>query len=203
MKKHLELELKDIDEKGQVAFYFSKYDVKDSDGDIVVKGAFNKTRERIKRIKHFYNHNIYQVPGVLKEISEDETGAYAVSQLALKTELGRDVYEQYRAGIISEHSYGFDIMDSEPDNEKDATILKEIKLWEVSSLTAWGANEHTNVIDVKASKFLDQLLNVKEYDEKIVKQLKNIIDYLESLKAPDEGEEPSSIVEFRKLIKFL
>jgi len=196
MKKHLNFDLKDDNDKGEIAFYFSKFDVKDSDGDIVVKGAFKKTKENIKRIKHAYNHNIYQIPGVLKEIGEDHKGAFAVSQLALKTDLGRNVYEQYKAGIISEHSYGFDIIQTDKDKEKEAQIIKEVKLYEVSSLTAWGANEFTEVIDIKSMDYLNMLLKSNKYDEKIVTKINEVLNYLETLKAVDETPEPFDTIKY-------
>ena len=196
MKKHLGIELKDLDDKGQVAFYFSKFDVKDSDGDIVVKGAFQKTSQSLKRIKFFYNHNLYQVPGRLKEINEDDTGGWAVADLALKTNLGKDVYEQYKAGIITEHSYGYDVINSTQDKEKEAQIIKEVKLYELSALTAWGANEFTDPIYVKSEKYLKELLSIKEYDENLIKEIKNVVTYLESLKAGAESDEPINWVKY-------
>ena len=188
MKKHLAYELKDLDNEGQVSFYFSKFDIQDSDRDVILKGAFKKTKENIKRIKHFYNHNMYNVPGVLKEIGEDSKGAFAVSQLALKTQLGNDVYEQYKAGIISEHSFGYDVMKSEWNEDKTVQTIKEIKLYEVSSLTAWGANPETNVIDVKSMDYLNMLLKSNKYEEKIVTKINEVLNYLESLKDGDEPE---------------
>jgi len=196
MKKHLAYELKDLDNEGQVSFYFSKFDIQDSDRDVILKGAFKKTKENIKRIKHFYNHNMYNVPGVLKEIGEDSKGAFAVSQLALKTQLGNDVYEQYKAGIISEHSFGYDVMKSEWNEDKTVQTIKEIKLYEVSSLTAWGANPETNVIDVKSMEYLNMLLKSNKYEEKIVTKINEVLNYLESLKAVDETLEPVDAIRY-------
>ena len=196
MKKHLSFDLKDDNDKGEIAFYFSKFDVKDSDKDIVQKGAFKRTSQNIKRIKHAYNHNIYQIPGVIKSIQEDDKGAFAVSQLALKTKLGNDVYEQYKAGIITEHSYGFDIIKTEKDEDKEATLIKEIKLYEVSSLTAWGANEHTNVIDIKSMDYLEMLLKMDKYDDKIVIKIKEVLNYLQSLEHTDEVNKPIDTIKY-------
>lgn len=187
MKKHLKFELKDLDSEGQVSFYFSKFNNEDSDRDIVVKGAFTKTKENIKRIKHFYNHNMYNVPGVIKEINEDKVGGWAVSQLALKTQLGNEVYEQYKAGIITEHSYGYDIMKSEWNEDKTVQTIKEIKLYELSSLTAWGANPETNVIDIKSLDYLNELLKSTNYDEKIILKINEVLKHLATLKEPEQS----------------
>ena len=80
------------------------------------KGAFDETLAQVKenthraRIKHFKNHDPSQVPGVIKDFYIDDKGVVAVSQLATTT-LGVDTLKEYEAGIITEHSQGFQIMD--------------------------------------------------------------------------------------------
>ena len=194
--KHIKsnsLELKDFsDKEGIVSFYFADFDSKDSDNDIIRAGAYKKTIEENKaRIKHFKNHDATQVVGVLKEIGEDHKGAYAVSQIA-KTTLGRDTLIEYEAGIITEHSHGFQIMQDEFDQTEGANIIKEVRLWEVSSLTHWGANQNTPVIGIKSAKDavvqmqkLNHILhNSKISDEKgeeLLKQYDELNKFFKSL----------------------
>jgi HK97 family phage prohead protease len=145
-------QLKDIDsKKGIVAMYFAAFGNKDSDGDIIQKGAYTKTfKENKQRIKHLYNHDKTKSPGVGIEFGEDNYGAYAVSQLA-PTTLGKDVLIEYEAGIITEHSQGFQTLQEHQSKNDNANIMTEIKLWEFSSLTAWGANQMAVTIGVKDS----------------------------------------------------
>jgi len=152
-------QLKDIDsKKNQVVFYFSSFGNKDSDGDILMKGAFTKTiKENFSRIKHLYNHSKIQSPGVIKELHEDEHGAYAVSQL-IPTTLGKDILIEYEHGVITEHSMGFQTIKDREDKAKGAVEIMEVKLWEVSSLTAWGANHLTPVIGVKEDEQIEALM---------------------------------------------
>jgi len=150
-KKYCSMELKDLsEEKGIVSFYFSPFNTPDAVGDEATPTAFDKTfSESKKRIKHLRNHEKKEVPGVITELGKDSKGAFAVSQLAIKTNVGRDTFEQYKAGIITEHSYGFIPIKT----EKKATagrILKELRVMEVSSLTAWGCSEHTPVRSIKS-----------------------------------------------------
>jgi HK97 family phage prohead protease len=133
-RKINDLELKDFDQKaGIVTFYFANFGNKDSDNDIIQEGSYTKTlNENRKRIKHFKNHDATQVPGFIMDIQQDHKGAFAVSQLA-KTTLGRDTLIEYESGIISEHSQGFNIIKEEFSQMDGANIIKEIRLWEVSS----------------------------------------------------------------------
>jgi HK97 family phage prohead protease len=156
--------IKSMDDKqGLVEFYFASFDTLDSDGDVIEKGAFDETLALVKenthraRIKHFKNHDPSQVPGVIKDFYIDDKGVVAVSQLATTT-LGVDTLKEYEAGIITEHSQGFQIMDEEYDNMEGVNRIKKIKLWEVSSLTHWGANKNTPTVGVKSEKDILSLM---------------------------------------------
>lgn len=159
----MQCDLKDLDDKGIVTFYFSAFGNKDSDGDIVTKGAFAKTiKENFKRIKHHKNHDPRMIIGVPQEIQEDDFGAWMRSKLILNTTNGKDTYEEYKAGAITEHSFKYDIIkydiknaDSEEERER---YLNELKLWEASSLTSWGANEMTRLINIKSLSIEDAVI---------------------------------------------
>jgi len=201
--------LKDLDEKGIVTFYFNSFGNVDSDGDMTKTGAFTKTfKDNGSRIKHFKNHNIYQCPGVVKELGEDQHGAWARSAMILGTQLGHDTYEEYKAGAITEHSFGYDVIKS-AKNPAGYRELTELRVWEVSSLNAWGANSQTSVIDIKneASLFseLDKLLKLQkgdftdEYLEKIEQRIKEISQHLLTLTAttrPEPEQQPFDAIKY-------
>lgn len=184
------LELKDFDKKqGVVTFYFANFGSKDSDNDIILEGAYKKTiQENFKRIKHLKNHDQTQTPGRILEIAEDQHGAYAVSQLAMTT-LGRDTLIEYEMGIITEHSQGFNIIKDEFNNMDGANFIKEVRLWEVSSLNAWGANEYTPMVDLKSEK-------------DVIEMLKKINKILVSTPISDEKAKALES-EYAKLSKFM
>ncbi len=173
--KSCSLEVKDLSEsKGVVSFYFSTFDTPDNENDETTSTAFDKTFSESKaRIKHFRNHEKKEVPGKIIELGKDSLGAYAISQLAINTIVGRDTFEQYKAGVITEHSFGFNAIRSDKKSS-GGRILREVKLHEVSSLTAWGSNEHTPVLSIKS------LTDATEYLVKLNKLLTegNISDSL-------------------------
>lgn len=196
--KQSNLELKDFDSKqGLVSFYFASFNTLDSDGDVIVEGAYKKTLDEQghrSRIKHFKNHNPEQVVGVIKEFYTDDKGVIAVSQLA-KTTLGRDTLIEYESGIITEHSQGFQIMQEERDTMEGHNIIKEIKLWEVSSLTHWGANKNTPLVGIKSEKDILSLMTKLNHiltstnisDERggeILKMYNELGDTIKSLQKP-------------------
>lgn len=200
-EKSFSFELKNLDDKqGLVEFYFASFGEIDSDGDIISPNAYKKTLEESienthkSRIKHFKNHNPEQVVGVIKRFGVDDKGAYAVSQMS-RTQLGRDTLVEYEEGIITEHSQGFQIMQEERDSMEGHNIIKEIKLWEVSSLTHWGANKNTPLVGIKSEKDilslmqkLDNLLHnsniSNERGEELVKMYDKLGQTLKSLEQP-------------------
>src|SRR5574343_106347 len=107
------LKVKDIDEQGRkVLIYVSGFDNVDSDGDVIVKGAFTKTisergPQSLKpRIKHLRDH--WDLVGKPVEMSEDNKGLLVLSQVS-KSTLGRDLIEDYKLDLF-DHSIGFEII---------------------------------------------------------------------------------------------
>lgn len=160
-------EIKDIDLKGRrVSGYLSSFDNKDSDGDIIVKGAYTKSiSERKDQIFFLNQHDWKQPHGKFDELKEDNQGLYFVSNPLIDTSYSMDTLKLYDAGIIKEHSVGFITMKDEV--KSDARYIKEIKLYEGSNVTL-GANSNTPFTGFKS--------NLKEIDEqskKIIKALKD------------------------------
>lgn len=150
--KTLQGAVKDIDTTGRVVTgYFSSFGNVDSDGDVIIRSAFERTlRERgpqgKNKIMHLWQHDPYRPIGKPAVLKEDDKGLYFETYIP-ETTLGNDTLKLYEAGIINEHSIGFRVMDSE--NKGDYNELKEIMLWEGSSVT-WGANEETPATGIKA-----------------------------------------------------
>jgi HK97 family phage prohead protease len=147
-----EMMLKDIDEKqGRVLGYFSKFGNIDSDGDMIMKGAYTKTlQENHARIKHLYQHDpLKPLAGVKNSrltISEDADGLAFDSTIS-QTSYGKDVIKLYADGVIDEHSVGF--VTKRKTEKSGYTEINEIHLWEGSTVT-WGANEMAGTTSVKS-----------------------------------------------------
>jgi len=146
--------IKDADVKqGIVTGYFSSFGNIDSDGDIIVKGAFTKTiletgpQSAQPRIKHLMNHDTTKPLGKLTVLQEDMKGLYYESKTGSHS-LGQDYMKMVESGLITEHSIGFKTI--KEDKKDDANYMTELRLWEGSSLTAWGSNPETPVTGMKS-----------------------------------------------------
>jgi HK97 family phage prohead protease len=155
--------------QGIVTGYFSKFNNVDSDGDIMKPGAFTKTiseqgpTSAQPRIKHLLNHDPSLPLGKLLTLREDEYGLYYESQVGTH-EGGEDFIKMVESGLITEHSIGFKIIKRNQVQSYENYLrnpqlgqfeITEVKLYEGSSLTAWGANPLTPITSLKGDKNLD------------------------------------------------
>ena len=138
--------------------YASVFGNRDSYGDIVQPGAFTRTLQHDRgRIKVLWQHNPSQPIGVPLEMNEDDRGLHVRAQIA-RTTLGLDTLELIRAGVVTELSIGYDPIVEERDTITDATLLKEVRLWEFSPVT-WAANDLARITNIKNASDLDALLD--------------------------------------------
>ncbi len=158
------LSIKDIDgKKGIVTGYFSAFNNVDSDGDIIRKGAFERTirengpKSSKPRVKHLMNHDTSLPLGLLMELQEDDFGLYYESQVGTHS-LGQDFIKMIESGLITEHSIGFRVIKRNQIQDYEGYLknpakgwfeITELKLYEGSSLTAWGANMNTPLTGMK------------------------------------------------------
>jgi HK97 family phage prohead protease len=215
-------EIKELDDKGVVQFIANAFGNKDTDGDISLPGSYaNTIKENGNRIRHFKYHNSTLMPGVIIDLKETQEGLLVTSQLILGTQLGRETYEEYKAmfaaGKQMEHSVGVNAIKYDMDEENSVRKVAEWKLWEVSTLTAWGANDRALAISVKDLKsatrediekeiiFLKALLNINSYSDLKLEQIEKQYNFLDKVKA---GLQPGSTTttdnttldEFKKIL---
>ena len=173
--KNNSLGISDIDlSKRTVVGYFSQFGSKDSDGDIITKGAYSKTiKENSVRIAHLLQHNIQQPIGKIQSLTEDANGLRFESVMS-KSTLGNDTLIQYQEGILKEHSVGFNIIQRSESQPEEIT---EIKLWEGSTVT-FGANPNTPVIGIKSEL---------EQAEEISKRLTALENFMRKGSVSDES----------------
>jgi HK97 family phage prohead protease len=167
----------EVDDKGIVRIAVNAFDNKDADGDISAKGSFIKTlNERFDRLKWFLNHDRTKLLGV--PVSGEETSKHLVmkAKFNMNKQLSVDTYNDYllyqEYGKTLEHSIGVQAVKRDEQNK---AIVKEWILHEFSTLTAWGANPETPLLDIKSLKedseeqieFLKKALNLDYSEEKL------------------------------------
>lgn len=171
------------DAKGIVECFVSGVGNKDSVGDIVLPGAFTESLKRRKpRVVwgHDWNHpigkvlEIYEVPASdarlpAKMRQAGIGGLFTKVQFNLKSEKGREAFANVAFyGMDQEWSIGYKTLDAIYDNQRQANLLREVELYEVSPVLH-GANQLTGTISIKSDRqVVDDALFTSEDDQMYV-----------------------------------
>jgi len=146
---------------GVVKGYGSVFGNVDSDGDVINKGAYKKTiQENGQRIKYLYQHDMDKPLGKMVHLEEDDKGLMFEAQIP-KTQLGKDVVELMKAGVITENSVGILPIQKEMGSDGYRHI-NEVKLFEISAVTL-AANDQAMIMDVKGNVDPEKIAN--RYDK--------------------------------------
>ena len=208
--------IKDVDINSRtVTGYAASFDNMDSAGDVFESGAFKKSiSERgpqgNNRIIHLMQHDTLKPLGKPVVLLEDSKGLYFETKVA-KTSYGTDLLKLYETGTIDEHSVGFVTITE--DKQSEHNVLKEVKLYEYSSVT-WGANSETpfmgfkgardknDIIDrltklskaIKNGDYTDRMFNLLEIE---FEQLKSLLNTGPEQPTQDE-QEPIELIQLFK-----
>lgn len=189
MFKSYKSKVKDVDQKGIVVVAANAFGNVDSQNDISMPGSFSKTiNENFDRLKWFLNHDTTKLLGVPISARESMSHLEITGQLNMNKEVSRDIYEDYKLyaeyGKSLEHSIGVDAIKYDiKDNVRKVT---EWKLWEFSTLTNWGANPNTPMIEIKSDmadqiNFLELAMKKGNYTDEKFLQIEKTISHLKSL----------------------
>lgn len=174
------------------AGYASTWD-EDLGGDIISKGAFNKTMERKDRIKVLWQHN--EPIGKSLNMSTDTKGLFVEGKIS-KTRLGDEAIELMNDGVIDQMSIGFSIPNGKSEyNEKGNRLIHEVKLFEYSLVT-FPMNEKAIITSVKS---VSDAIRSGAYNANEVKELSEALAELNALlkaeppKSTPPGQQPQDL----------
>lgn len=157
--------------KGYAIVWGSKNDF----NEIVLKGAtLNSLNARgvesegKNKIVLLRQHRMDQPIGYFTVLREDDYGLYFEAELIEGTQASNEALAEIRQGVLSQLSYGFSYIwdKTEYDDQQDAFILREIKLWEISVVT-FSSDENAQLRsfnDFQADQKLG-VLSMKEMQE--------------------------------------
>jgi HK97 family phage prohead protease len=169
--KSLDLSLKADGAEGEFTGYGSVFDVLDSYGDKITKGAF--TQSLVARMpKMLWQHNMAEPIGKWTEAREDAKGLYLRGKLSIGTTRGRDAYELIKDGALEGLSIGYRVASGGAAREGNVRVLKQVDLYEVSLVTMPALNVAT-LESVKSGSFseedLEDLLKVNGFSRTAAK----------------------------------
>jgi len=142
---------------GTFQAYASVFDNVDSYGDVVRKGAFERTlaewAERDAKLPLLWGHDFYDPfsnIGHIEEAKEDDHGLWVEGVIDLENPKGAQVYRLLKGGRVDQMSFAFDTVQSRRGTVDgvDVNELIDLTLYEVS-VVPLGANQETEILLVK------------------------------------------------------
>ncbi len=149
----LETKAADATEQGVVTLAVNGIGIKDSDGDISDSGSFDETLKDMSRTKWFLNHDKTKLLGCPISGKEENGNLVVVGKINMKKQIGIETLSDYQlyaeCGKTLEHSVGVRALVRDAKNK---SLVKKWFMGEYSTLTHWGANPQTFLMDIKGLK---------------------------------------------------
>lgn len=173
---------------GTIEGYASVFNVRDSQNEVVLPGAFSDSLARHKREGSYplmlWQHDTFEPIGVWDDLADDGKGLFAKGRLLVEQSVPEadKAYSLLKAGAVRGMSIGYREVDVEPSTNGDPTKLIKLDLLE-ASIVSFPANRRAVVDAVKsedeesaikswkrienlARKFRDgEAMPAKEYEE--------------------------------------
>jgi HK97 family phage prohead protease len=135
---------------GQFTGYASIFDMVDTYGDAVQRGAFKKTLKEKQQFPLLWSHDISKPIGIISG-SENKKGLEVTGQLNLDVQLAREIRSLMAQGAVTGLSIGYNVVKELIDTETGIRQLKEVNLWEISPCVFQSCPEAV-VDDVKSKE---------------------------------------------------
>lgn len=130
------MEIKSLNEKGEIEGYASVFGKLDRNGDIVEQGAFKKVIETFyagKKPKLLWQHDTTEPIGIIDELYEDDHGLFVKAHLLMDLPKAKEVYLLLKNKALDNFSIGYRIRNHFIKNNQKH--LTDIELLEVSIVT--------------------------------------------------------------------
>lgn len=159
IKRQVPFKVKEITESGEFSAYASVFDVTDSHGDVVVKGAFERSIAEHEaagtKPKFLLQHDTANIIGRHTLMREDDVGLYIEGEFFKDEPAIPDAAKAYalaKLGELQGVSIGFSLYENGEsyDQERGVWLLTGINLWE-NSLVTFASNPDAKVESVKST----------------------------------------------------
>lgn len=131
----------------------------DSDGDIILPGAFSKVlKSQSRPISMFYNHKSREFPvGKWLEMFEDDKGLFVRGELTPGLSISQDLKAAMEHGTVAGMSVGF--LASKDDYSRSPTgrVFKSVSALREISICTQPANEEAQVSAMKSMEAIENI----------------------------------------------
>ncbi|UXC34787.1 HK97 family phage prohead protease [Cupriavidus gilardii] len=167
--KQISFKAENVSEEGSFTGYGSVFGNVDGGGDIVEKGAFAGSLERLKMqgrvVPVLWQHKTDEPIGDWANLSEDEHGLKGDGQLWVDVApYARIAHRGMKAGAVTGLSIGYVVKNETYDHKSGITILHELDLKEISLVT-FPMNDLARVDAVKSALEAGDLPTIQQFEK--------------------------------------
>ncbi|MGA4634527.1 HK97 family phage prohead protease [Pseudomonas solani] len=150
--EHAELKFVGASTEGVFEGYASVFGVTDSDGDIILPGAFkNALASQTRKVSMFFNHRSWEIPvGKWDSIEEDDKGLFVRGSLTPGHSTAADIKAAMTHGTVDGMSVGFAAGRDDFELISTGRAFKNVQRLSEISICTQPANEAATVASLKS-----------------------------------------------------
>lgn len=145
--------------------YASVFNNTDSDGDIILPGAFkNALTNQTRKVAMFYNHRTWEMPvGKWENLEEDSKGLLVRGVLTPGHSQANDLKAAMQHGTVEGMSVGFSASKDDYSLGTSGRIFKNVAALREISICTFPANELAGVSSLKSIDGLESIRDAEEW----------------------------------------
>ncbi|PKH20226.1 HK97 family phage prohead protease [Enterobacterales bacterium CwR94] len=145
--------------------YASVFNNTDSDGDIILPGAFGKALSgQSRKVAMFFNHRTREIPiGKWDALSEDSKGLYVKGALTPGHSVAADIKAAMQHGTVEGMSVGFSVSKDDYTRGDTGLVFKNISYLREISVCTFPANELAGVSSLKSIETIKTIRDAEAF----------------------------------------
>jgi HK97 family phage prohead protease len=145
--------------------YASVFGVTDSDGDIILSGAFKKVLEsQSRQVGMFFNHKTWEIPvGKWQALEEDSKGLLVRGELTPGHSGATDLKAAMEHGTVGGMSVGFSVTKDDFNMIETGRAFKSVTALREISICTFPANEQATVESMKSLESITTIRDVEHW----------------------------------------
>lgn len=145
--------------------YASVFGVTDSDGDIILSGAFKKVLEgQSRQVGMFFNHKTWEIPvGKWQALEEDSKGLLVRGELTPGHSGATDLKAAMEHGTVGGMSVGFSVTKDDFNMIETGRAFKSVTALREISICTFPANEQATIESMKSLESITTIRDVEHW----------------------------------------
>ncbi|MGO2711592.1 HK97 family phage prohead protease [Pseudomonas helleri] len=145
--------------------YASVFDVIDSDGDIILPGAYKKAlATQSRQVGMFFNHQTWELPvGKWQNLEEDSKGLIVIGELTPGLSVSNDLRAAMERKTVEGMSVGFTVTKDDYALIDTGRAFKNVQALREISICTFPANEQATIESMKSMESIATIRDVEHW----------------------------------------